>query len=133
MQKYFRKMRKFCENKCLIFHYIFLSFCLFIHNTYVKSFSRNFRMIFIAKFSHYFLTKCSHYFTYQIEAKLREKSENFCIFASERNAKIKWNGRVEKNFAKCEIFAKRFFLFAGNPSQDGEEIGKVLLFKIKKT
>ena len=126
-------MRKFCENKCLIFHYIFLSFCLFIHNTYVKSFSRNFRMIFIAKFSHYFLTKCSHYFTYQIKAKFREKSENFCIFRERTKCenKVKWSRR--KKFRKMRNFRKTIFPFAGNPSQDGEEIGKVLLFKIKKT
>ena len=34
----------------------------------------------------------------------------FTFFVSERNAKMKRNGRD-----KCEIFAKRLFLFIGKP------------------
>ena len=70
-----------------------------------------FRIIFFAKFSHYFF---SHFFAKQIEAKFCEKKAKiFAFFASERNAKTKRNGRKKKNREKCEIFAKRFFPFAG--------------------
>jgi len=56
--------------------------------------STNFRIIFIVKFLHHFFAKFFHcLFAKQIEAKFRERRK--CIFA--------------KN-------AKRFFLFAGNPS-----------------
>ena len=51
-----------------------------------------------------------------------KKAKIYALFASERNAKTKRNGR--------EIFAKRFFLFAGNPSFKGRGVIKCSSFKI---
>ena len=61
-------------------------------------FSRNLRIIFTRNFG--ILVKFSHFVC-----------EIFAFFASERNAKMKRNGREKKSFAK------RFLLFTGNPSE----------------
>ena len=59
-----------------------------------------------AKLSHYLFAKFSHYLFAKFSLYF------YCeIFASEQNAKMKRNGRE-----KCEIFAKQFFLFTGNPT-----------------
>ena len=71
----------------IIFREIFSSF-----------FSRRLRIIFIVKFSQYFFAKFSHYF-FRIFSK-RTQCEN----------------KAKRSRKKCEIFAKRFLLFAGNPS-----------------
>ena len=44
-----------------------------------------------------------------------KKAKIISSFASKQNAKMKRNGREIFIREKCEIFAKRFFLFPGNP------------------
>ena len=44
-----------------------------------------------------------------------KKAKIISSFASKQNAKMKRNGREIFFREKCEIFAKPFFLFAGNP------------------
>ena len=60
--------------------------------------------------------------------------ENFAFFAIQIKAKFREKKRNLRNFrerTKCEIFAKRFTLFAGNPSPYGKNsICKSGLLKI---
>ena len=87
---------------------IVLSF--FTFRIFFKKFSQYFRSIFLAKFSHCFLWK---FFAF-LRNSLKRNIAKTNIFASERFGKMKRNSREKKIRKKCEIFAKRFFLFAGN-------------------
>ena len=59
--------------------------------------------------------------------------ENFAFFAIQIKAKFREKKRNLRNFrerTKCEIFAKRFTLFAGNPSPYGKKLNmQVRAFK----
>jgi len=80
--------------------------------------SRNFRTIFFAKFRIIFIAKFPHFLfrenftllTKQIEAKFREKHENFRIFLERTKCEN------EAKWSRKTFFAKRIFLFAGKPS-----------------
>ena len=77
--------------------YFSFNFHFFLHNF---PFFREMFVVIRKFFALLFFAKISHFLFCQ----------NFAFFASERNAKIKRNGR-EIFF---RIFAKQFFLFAGN-------------------
>ena len=62
------------------------------------------------KFCTYFFPENSRFFDKQLKANLREKTK---IFASAQKFEIL--GRHFCFLKKCEIFAKRFTCFAGNP------------------
>ena len=76
---------------------------------------------FFALFSHYFFAKFSHFlfrenfafFRETDESEISRKMRTFLHFSRVNEMRK----RSKKKFReKCEIFAKRFFLFAGNPN-----------------
>ena len=82
-------------------------------------FYREFSQYFFKKFLQFFVkflqvfAKFAIFFAKQIDAKFwNKKTKIFAFFVSERNAKMKLNGRE-----MCEIFSKRFFIFAENPNR----------------
>ena len=120
----------FSENYRLFFtkvsHYFFAKFShYFFRVIFAYFFSRNIRIIFSRifcifsrNFPIFYFAKISHFFTKQIEAKFHEKSKNFRIFRERRHP---WS----------EIFAKRFFLFAGNPTCRSYTTGKTSIERIE--
>ena len=83
----------------------------FYREIFAIFFQEIFAVIFV-KFLQVF-AKFSIFFAKQIDAKFwNKKTKIFAFFVSERNAKMKLNGRE-----MCEIFSKRFFIFAGNPNR----------------
>ena len=100
------------DEENLILLAILLSFCEIFALFYRKIFALFFR-------------KILHFFAKQIQAKFRGKEKCFHFLGA--NKMRKWSEMVvKKKFCeKCNIFAKRFFIFAENPSTNTN--GKVLL------
>ena len=101
----------------------------FLWNMQLVFSKKKFNSVFFTKFLHFSRNFRWFYFVKRIKAKFREKKRNIQL-ASEQ---------MRKNAKKCEIFAKRFFLFAGNPTFKGTAINQKLsslhqeLIKIKLT
>ena len=100
---HFAKMRKFHE----IYEYFVKPM------SYLKTFSHLFREIFPLFFTRIFRNfwRIFRIFRKIVVFSISRKFRIFSQNRLKRNAKMKRNGRE-----KCEIFAKRFFLFAGTPN-----------------
>ena len=88
----------FSRNFRVIFREIF---ALFFREICALFFSRNFRIIFFGifwqNFRIFYFVKISHFFAKQIEAKFREKSENFRIFRERTKCEnaAKWSQKKQ--------------------------------------
>ena len=101
------RFAKKCEHLRSYFAIFFAKFRIFSRNEGIKNAKMkwNFCIIFFSKFSHFvFFAKIMLFLWSKFKRNFAKKAKIFAFFVSERNAK------------KCEIFAKLFSFFAGNPT-----------------